>query len=68
NDLFYPDTREFQWQSGYGAFSVSHSGVDGVERYIRNQKKHHEKMTFREEYLWFLNKYGIEYDERYLWD
>ncbi len=68
NDIFYPDTREFQWQSGYGAFSVSHSGVEGVEWYIRNQKKHHEKMTFREEYIWFLNKYGIEYDERYLWD
>ena len=55
----------FSWQSGYGAFSVSPSLLDKSVNYIRNQKVHHQKRTFAEEYKMFLEAYGIEYDERY---
>jgi len=58
----------FSWQDGYGAFSVSSSKVKVVEKYILNQAEHHEKLTFKEELLNFFTEYGIEYDERYLWD
>ncbi len=58
----------FQWQTGYGAFSVSHSQLDKVINYIINQKEHHRKKTFKEEYIDFLNKYMIEYDEKYLFE
>ncbi|HKO95885.1 MAG TPA: IS200/IS605 family transposase [Pyrinomonadaceae bacterium] len=63
--------REFQsfhWQRGYGAFSIGQSQVDDVKRYIQNQKEHHRRITFQEEYRHFLKAYGIEYDERYVWD
>lgn len=59
---------KFAWQNGYGAFSVSYSQKDSVVAYIINQKEHHQKLTFKEEFIAFLNKYHIEYDERYLWD
>ena len=55
----------FSWQSGYGAFSVSPSLLGKSVNYIRNQKVHHQKRTFAEEYKMFLEAYGIEYDERY---
>ncbi len=58
----------FGWQSGYGAFTVSESMVDIVSRYIENQAAHHQKMTFKEEFIMLLKKHGIEYDEKYLWD
>ena len=58
--------RHFAWQGGYGAFSVSESVVPKTLNYIRNQKAHHAKSTFREEYLLFLKLYNIEYDERYV--
>jgi putative transposase len=58
----------FYWQRGYGAFSVGQSNVPALKRYIRNQKQHHRRMTFQEEYRKFLKSYGIDYDERYLWD
>ena len=58
----------FRWQEGYGAFSVSRSQIDTVASYILNQAKHHETMTFEEEYLVLLKKHSIEYDERYVWD
>ncbi len=58
----------FRWQSGYGAFTVSESMVDIVSRYIENQDAHHQKMTFKEEFIMLLKKHGIEYDEKYLWD
>ncbi len=58
----------FYWQDGYGAFSVNPSEVDIVIRYIDNQKEHHAKKTFQEEYRAFLKKYQVEYDERYVWD
>ena len=59
---------EFHWQNGYGLFSVSPSHFDAVKRYILDQKEHHKKETFKEEYLRILKKYGAPYDERYLWD
>ena len=58
----------FYWQDGYGAFSVNPSEVDIVINYIENQKEHHSKKTFQEEYLAFLNKYKVEYNEHYVWD
>lgn len=67
NDKFFNSTREFRWQSGYGAFCICKPRMDNVVRYIHNQKKHHERMTFKEELLWFLKTYEIEYDERYIW-
>ena len=59
---------KFNWQEGFGAFSYSHSHVDNVIKYIMNQKKHHHKKTFKEEYLEFLKKFNVAYDERYLFD
>jgi len=58
----------FSWQGGFGAFSYSKSQAKDVVDYILNQPEHHRKITFREEYLDFLNKYEIEYDERYLFE
>lgn len=58
----------FYWQDGYGAFSVNPAQVQIVANYIANQKKHHTKSTFRDEYKSFLDEYGVEYDERYVWD
>ena len=58
----------FAWQSGYGAFSVSPSALDSVARYIAQQELHHRRRTFQEEYLEFLNKSGVVFDERYLWN
>ncbi|MBI4468482.1 MAG: IS200/IS605 family transposase [Acidobacteria bacterium] len=59
--------REFSWQEGYGAFTVSASQLEAVKRYIDHQEEHHRKKTFQEEYLEFLRQSGVEYDERYLW-
>ena len=64
----FPGLRDFAWQDGYGAFTVSKSNVDKVIRYIENQHEHHRTRTFQEEFLEFLKRHGIEYDERYLWD
>jgi len=58
----------FYWQSGYGAFSVSQSGVDEVRRYIQEQHEHHRKLSFQDEFRTFLNRYQIEFDERHIWD
>ena len=57
---------KFNWQEGYGAFSYSHSHIDRVVKYILNQEQHHKKKTFSEEYLELLNKFYVEYDERYI--
>ncbi|MDL2238855.1 transposase [Bacteroidales bacterium OttesenSCG-928-K22] len=59
--------RKFSWQGGYGGFSVSPSLHDKTKRYIENQEKHHQKLTFQEEYVMFLQQYGIEFDEKYIW-
>jgi putative transposase len=61
----FPDEK-FQWQEGYGAFSVSASQVSKTIAYINNQKEHHRKRSFKEEFLELLNKHGIEYDARYV--
>ena len=60
--------KSFHWQKGYGAFSIGQSNVTALKRYIRNQKQHHVRITFQDEYRKFLRSYGIEYDERYVWD
>jgi REP element-mobilizing transposase RayT len=57
---------KFRWQEGYGAFSYSHSQITSVARYIENQKIHHKKTTFNEEYEKFLRKFGISYNEKYI--
>ncbi|HNX88460.1 MAG TPA: IS200/IS605 family transposase [Paludibacteraceae bacterium] len=58
---------KFNWQEGYGAFSYSHSQIDSVIKYIMKQKEHHKKNTFREEYLDFLKRFEIEFEEEYLY-
>ncbi len=58
---------KFEWQSGYGAFSVNPREVDQVREYIRNQMEHHRIRTFQEEYREILREYGVSYDERYIW-
>lgn len=60
--------KSFYWQNGYGAFSVNPSQVETVVTYIENQKEHHRKTSFQEEYRAFLKKYNVEYDEQYVWD
>lgn len=57
---------KFNWQEGYGAFSYSHSQIDSVIKYIINQKEHHKKQTFKEEYLDFLKMFEIEFKDEYL--
>ena len=59
---------DFAWQRGYGAFSVSESSVPCVSRYIARQEQHHKQRTFQEEYVAFLKKNKIAYDERYIWE
>ena len=57
---------KFSWQEGYGAFSYSKSHVQNVIKYIQGQEEHHKKITFIEEYIDFLNKFEIKFDERYI--
>jgi len=64
----FPACQGFGWQDGYGAFTVSKSQIPEIEAYIRNQHEHHRMKTFQEEYRSFLDKHGVQYDERYLWD
>jgi REP element-mobilizing transposase RayT len=59
--------QNFYWQDGYGAFSVNPSEVDVVIKYIANEKEHHRKKIFEDEYRAFLEKYAVEFDERYVW-
>ena len=63
-----PEFRHFHWQKGYGAFSIGQSQVSALKRYIARQKIHHQRITFQAEYRKFLKSYGIDYDERYVWD
>ena len=60
--------RKFSWQDGYGAFSYSHSHIDTVYKYILNQEIHHKKKTFRQEYLDFLKKFEVPYEDKYLFE
>lgn len=63
-----PGQTDFAWQAGYGAFTVSFSGMDAVRRYLDGQKEHHRVRTFQEEYLELLRRHEIDFDERYVWD
>jgi putative transposase len=63
-----PTLAQFAWQNGYGAFSVSPSDLEALRTYIDNQEKHHKTRTFQEEYRAFLKRYGVDFDERYVWD
>ena len=58
----------FEWQEGYGAFSYSRSQINSVYNYILKQEEHHKKRTFKDEYIDFLEKYGIEYNHKYLFE
>ncbi|HZS46046.1 MAG TPA: transposase [Blastocatellia bacterium] len=57
----------FQWQDGYGAFSIGASQIPQVKSYLAKQKQHHRKTTFQEEFIQFLKKYEIGYNEKYVW-
>lgn len=59
--------KKFEWQKGYGAFSVSPSNIEGVKKYIANQEEHHRRKTFQSEYVELLEASGLNYDEKYLW-
>jgi REP element-mobilizing transposase RayT len=63
-----PELRDFYWQAGYGAFSVSQSNVDDVREYIRRQEEHHRRFAFQDEFRELLKRHQVEYDERYVWD
>lgn len=63
----FPALRGFGWQDGYGAFTVSRSGLANVIRYVEAQRAHHRARSFQDEYRSLLGRHGIEYDERYVW-
>ena len=63
-----PHQSKFYWQEGYGAFSIGQSQVPRVMKYIENQKQHHAKQDYKDEFRGLLDKYNVEYDERYVWD
>ena len=63
-----PVCKSFEWQSGYGVFSIGQSQLNGLIRYIDEQKRHHHRQSYQDELRALLNKYGVEYDERYVWD
>ncbi len=63
----FPEQKLFSWQEGYGAFSIGISNVEETKKYIENQEKHHSKESFQDEYLKFLKKNNIDFDEKYLW-
>ena len=65
HDVF-PSLKNFSWQRGYGAFTVSQSNVEEVRQYIAQQKEHHRKTSFRDEFIQFLQANGIEYNERFI--
>ncbi len=63
-----PAFASFAWQAGYGAFAVSASNCDEVRQYIAEQREHHRRRTFQEEYLAFLGRHGLAFDDQYVWD
>ena len=65
HDVF-PSLADFSWQRGYAAFTVSQSNLEEVKRYVAGQKEHHQRVSFRDEFILFLKANGIEYDERYV--
>ena len=64
----FPHLKAFAWQTGYGAFGVSRSNADEVERYIAGQEEHHRHVTVQEEFEAFLKRHGVAYDPRYVWE
>lgn len=64
----FPEFQDFEWQKGYGAFSVSHFDLNKTIDYIKNQKIHHANRSFKEEYLDLLKEHELDYEVRYLWD
>jgi putative transposase len=64
----FPEMQAFAWQTGYAAFSVSLSNLDQVKGYLAKQEEHHRVKTFKEEFVDFLKRHYLEYDEKYLWD
>lgn len=64
----FPEHQTFGWQEGYGAFSIGGSQIEATKTYIANQREHHRERTFQQEFVAFLEKHGIAYDPRYLWD
>jgi putative transposase len=65
SELSQPD---FRWQDGYGAFAVSYSNIDQVKSYLANQEQHHRHISFQDEFLEFLRRHDLPWDERYIWD
>ena len=65
HDVF-PSLADFSWQRGYAAFTVSQSYLKQVQRYVMNQKEHHQKISFRDEFIQFLRANEIDFDERYV--
>lgn len=63
-----PIYRHFQWQTGYGAFSIGQSQVPSVKNYLKRQKEHHRKRSFQDEMRLLLAKYEVKYEEKYVWD
>ena len=63
-----PRFSEFDWQDGYGAFSIGQSQKSTVVDYIRGQQEHHRRLTFQDEFRELLRRYEVEYEERYVWD
>ena len=63
-----PGLHDFHWQNGYGAFSISPGHVEPLRTYIATQEEHHRSVSFQDEYRRLLAKYGLEWDERYVWD
>jgi putative transposase len=64
----FPEQPTFSWQTGYGAFAVSQSNLEQVKQYIQNQEAHHRKRSFKEEFVEFLKRHHLQYDERFLWE
>ena len=64
----FPRSSDFAWQSGYAAYSVSYSSLGSVRDYLATQAERHRHKTFQEEYIEFLKRHDMEYDERYIWD
>lgn len=64
----WPRRRNFEWQQGYSGFSVGRSGIDGLIQYIDGQAEHHRRESFQDEVRRFLDEYGMQYDERYIWE
>ncbi len=63
----WPDRRAFAWQGGYAAFSVSESNRGSVIRYIQNQVRHHQRVSYQEEFLGLLQRHGVEFNPQYVW-